>query len=146
MKSNSVFFGIFGTIAMLLAVIGMNSIIPTAAGINKEDEVDITSRVETFAPKKIDLIGTYKVKNDKTSKLELFDDGRYSLIINVCEGYAVLEGNYEIRDTNIKLFNNEYAYEDLYGNEELTFTIVDENTLKSDESLVCTTQETLFEK
>ena len=37
-------------------------------------------------------------------------------------------------------------YDDLDGNEELSFTIIDGNTIKADESLVCTMQETLFEK
>ena len=86
------------------------------------------------------------VKDDKHVKLTLNDNGTYSLAINVCENYLLLSGNYELRDSKLILKNTNEMYEDLIGNEELSFTIIDNKSISSDESLVCTVQKTLFEK
>lgn len=141
MKNNSLFFGIIGTIAIAFAVTNVNSM-QTKIYYGDKDPNLIEKRVL----KKNDLLGTYTVKGDKNSNISLNNDGTYSLTINVCEKYLTLKGEYELADTKLKLKNNNYLYDDLDGNEELYFTIVDGNTIKSDESLVCTTQETLFEK
>lgn len=141
MKSRSLFFGILGTIAIAFATSSVNSM---QAKIYDEEQPLIIEQRRTL--KKKDLLGTYIVKNDKNAKLTLYNDGTYSLYINVCEKYLNITGTYELTDTKLKLKNSANSYQDLEGNEELSFTIVDENTIKSDESLVCTVQETLFEK
>ena len=146
MKINNLFFGIIGmaAVAILAVQVDMHSL--TAMGVSKINDIDVTTKEIVEIPKKKNLLGTYIVKNDKNSKLTFNDDGTYVLTINVCEKYLDITGTYEIRDSKIKLYNSEYSYDDLNNNEELTFTIIDEKTLKSDESLVCTPQETLFEK
>ena len=141
MKSSSLFFGILGTIAIALATSSVNGM---QAKIYDDDQPLIIEQKRTL--KKNDLLGTFIVKNDKNTKLTLKNDGTYSLYINVCEKYLHLTGKYELTDTKLKLKNSASSYEDLEANEELSFTIVDRNTIKSDESLVCTVQETLFEK
>lgn len=145
MKSNSLFFGIIGALAVGLATVNAKSL-QTNENITDsvEDEIIITEAIK--APTKNDLLGTYLVKKDKNTKLTLKNDGTYSLTINVCEKYLLLTGTYDLRDSKLILHNNSTYHEDLIGNEELTFTIVDENNITSDESLVCTTQKTLFEK
>ena len=56
-------------------------------------------------------------------------------------------GKYELMDSKLKLYNeSNLMYEDLAGNMELSFTIVNDNTIKSLEKLVCTEEGTLFEK
>ena len=95
-----------------------------------------------------ELNGVYSVKGDKNSKLLLNENGTYSLNINICEGYLELQGVYEIRDKNLYLINRT-SYEDypnLNNNEEFHFTILDDNTVKLEEDLVCLFRETLFEK
>lgn len=143
MRSNSLLFGIIGTLAVALAATNVKNI-QTNIGITDHDDVIVTESVSI--PKKKDLLGTFIVKNDRNSKLTLKDDGTYSLIIDVCEKYLLLTGTYELRDLKLKLHNSSSYHDDLVGNEELSFTIIDANTIMSDESLVCTTQETLFEK
>ncbi len=146
MKGNSWFFRLFGLAVLAVVSVNLNSHIYTALGINKTSKVDIASYNGQNGPKKENLIGTYIVQDDKFSKLDIKKDGSYALTINVCEKYLELAGRYEIRDTKLKLINYEYSYDDLNGNEELTFSIIDDKTLKADESLVCVPQETLFEK
>ena len=143
-RSNSLFFGIIGTFAVALAATNVESLQTNASITNQEDYGIVTESVSI--PKKNDLLGTYTVKSDKNTKLTLKNDGTYSLTINVCKKYLLLTGTYELRDTKLKLKNKSTYHDDLKGNEELSFTIVDENQIISDESLVCTTQETLFEK
>ena len=98
------------------------------------------------APKKNQLIGTYTTEKNKNVKLILDEDGNYSLTIDVCENYLVLSGTYELRDSMLKLHNTSDYHSDLSKNEELTFTIIDDKNIKLEESLVCTTQNTLFVK
>ena len=95
-----------------------------------------------------DVSGSYEVKKDKNSKLELIEDGTYSLNLNICGGYLELQGVFEIRDKHLYLLNKvKYEdFEDLKDNEEIKFTIVDENTIKLEEDLECVFRETLFEK
>ena len=144
MRSNSLFFGIIGTLAVALAATNVKSLQTNVSITDHEDELIITEAVSI--PKKKDLIGTFTVRNDRNANLTLKNDGTYILKINVCEDYLELTGTYELRDSKLKLNNDSSYHPDLDGNEELSFTIVDENTLMSDESLVCTTQNTLFEK
>lgn len=144
MRSNSLFFGIVGTFAVALAATNVKNVQTNASITNQDDNVIVEDAVSI--PKKQELLGTYIVKNDKNTKLTLKNDGTYSLTINVCEKYLLLTGTYELRDSKITLNNNSNYHEDLSGNEELSFTIIDNKTIMSDESLVCTTQETLFEK
>jgi hypothetical protein len=80
--------------------------------------------------------------------LALNEDGTYSLNINICEGYLELEGVYELRDKNLYLINRT-SYEDypnLYDNEEFHFTLLDDNSVRLEEDLVCLFRETVFEK
>ncbi len=95
-----------------------------------------------------DVSGSYEVKKDKNSKLVLIEDGTYSLNLNICGGYLELQGVYEIRDKHLYLLNRVMYddFEDLKDNEEIKFTIVDENTVKLEEDLECVFRETLFEK
>lgn len=144
MRSNSLFIGIIGTIAAFITAANVKSLGTNISITNQKDDSIIAT--ETSIPKKNQLLGTYVAKNDKNTKLILKNDGTYSLTIDVCEDYLLLTGKYELRDSNLKLHNNSKYHEDLDGNEELSFTILDENTIISNESLVCTTQETLFEK
>lgn len=144
MRSNSLFIGIIGTIAAFLTAANVKSLGTNISITNQKDDSIIAT--ETSIPKKNQLLGTYVAKNDKNTKLILKNDGTYSLTIDVCEDYLLLTGKYELRDSNLKLHNNSKYHEDLDGNEELSFTILDENTIISNERLVCTTQETLFEK
>ncbi len=143
-KGGSVLFGIIGTLTIFLATTNVNSM-QNAVANNIDDGNAIIPETRVI-PKKDDLLGTYIVKDDKSANLILRNDGTYALTINVCDDYLLLTGNYELRDSKLKLYNSSSLYEELEGNEELTFTIIDENTIKSDESLVCTVQETLFVK
>ena len=95
-----------------------------------------------------DVSGSYIVKKDKNSKLQLNEDGTYNLNLNICNGYLELSGIYEIRDKNLYLINRvSYDdYENLKENEEFHFGIVDENTIRLEEDLECVFRETLFEK
>ena len=141
MKSSSFLFGIIGTLLIALTTTGINNF-----QISKEVDEQPLFKEEKRALKKVDLLGTYIVKSDKNSKLTLKNDGTYELIISVCEKHITLTGKYELTNTKLKLKNTANSYEDLKDNEELSFTIVDENIIKSDESLMCTSQGTLFEK
>ena len=95
-----------------------------------------------------DVSGSYEVEKDKNSKLVLIEDGTYSLNLNICGGYLELQGVYEIRDKHLYLLNKvKYEdFEDLKDNEEIKFTLVDENTIKLEEDLECVFRETVFEK
>ena len=138
----------------LIFIIGALLLFFVTTNVNSLQTFIIRNNIETKTigstkkiPKKNDLVGTYKVKNDKKAFLKLKEDGTYDLNINVCNDYLLLNGKYELMDTKLKLYNNnDLIYEDLNGNMELSFKIVDENILESLESLVCTEQETLFEK
>ena len=95
-----------------------------------------------------DISGSYEVKKDKGSKLQLNDDGTYNFNLNICDGYLELSGVYEIRDKKLYLINRvSYEdYENLKENEEFHFSIIDDNTIKLEEDLECLFRETLFEK
>ena len=144
MSSRGLFFGIIGTIAATTTAVIVKSLQTNINLIDIDDNYSIQSRINI--PKKKDLLGTFIVKNDKRVKLTLEDSGIYSLTINVCDSYLLLSGGYELRESKLILKNTNNNYEDLFGNEELSFTIIDNHTILSDESLVCTTQKTLFEK
>ena len=144
MRRNSLFFGIFGTVTVALAAVNVKSLQTNLSLTNLDD--GLIKHTTVNIPKKQDLLGTFKVKNDKHVNLILNDNGLYTLYINVCDNYLLLSGNYELRDSKLILKNNSSLYDDLINNEELSFTIIDNNTISSDESLVCTTQKTLFEK
>ena len=145
MKTSSILFGIIGTVAVSFAATNIKEM-KTKAIVDESAETKIAIKEEIKKTKRDDLYGIYLVKSDKNTKLSLNDDGTYQLVINVCDNYLSLNGTYEIRDTKLKLYNSNYDYDDLDGNTELTFEIVDRDTIKSEESLICTPQETLFEK
>jgi len=115
------------------------------------DDVQLRNNIDRDVDRSVslnDVTGTFTVKDDKNSKLLLNDDGTYSLNINICEGYLELQGVYELRDKNIYLINRT-SYEEfpnLYENEEFHFTVLDDNTVKLEEDLVCLFRDTLFEK
>ena len=140
MKGSSLLFGIIGTIIIALTT-GINGLLP----VNEIEDKPLFME-EKRVLKKVDLLGTYIVKDDKNVKLTLKNDGTYELTISVCEKYITLNGRYELTDTRLKLKNTANSYDDLEGNEELSFTIMGDNLIKSDESLICTVQGTLFEK
>ena len=140
MKGSSLLFGIIGTIIIALTT-GINGLQP----VNEIEDKPLFME-EKRVLKKVDLLGTYIVKDDKNVKLTLNNDGTYELTISVCEKYITLNGRYELTDTRLKLKNTANSYDDLEGNEELSFTIMGDNLIKSDESLICTVQGTLFEK
>lgn len=144
MKTNGIILGIIGTLTVAATAINVKSLQTNLNYATLEDDYTILELASI--PKKQDLIGTYTVKNDKHVELSLDDYGYYSLSINVCDSYLLLSGPYELRNSKLILINTNDQYDDLIKNEELTFTIVDSNKITSDESLVCTTQETLFEK
>lgn len=141
MKSGSIFFMIIGAFLVTFATFTENS----ETMYNSVDDDYVVESISSI-PKKKDLIGTYVVKSDKKANLTLNDDGTYSLTINVCHDYLLITGKYELRDTKLILKNNTSGYEDLNNNLELNFTIIDNNKVKTDENLVCTSQGTLFEK
>ena len=142
MKSGFGFFMIIGIIFFAFTIINVYSETLIFNDVNNSLIVSSISNI----PRKKDLIGTYIVKSDKKTSLVLNDDGTYNLVINVCDDYLNLSGNYELRDSKLILRNDSDYYEDLDGNLELSFTIIDYNKIKVDENLVCTFQETLFEK
>ena len=144
MRNSSLFFGIIGTVAVAFTAVNVKSLQTNLSLTNSSDDINIQDYVNV--PKKKDLLGTFKVKDDKHVALTLEENGTYSLSINVCEKYLLLSGNYELRDSKLVLKNTNEEYNDLIENTELSFTIVDDHTITSDESLVCTTQKTLFEK
>ena len=115
------------------------------------DDVQLRNNIDRDVDRSVslnDVTGTFTVKDDKNSKLLLNEDGTYSLNINICEGYLELQGVYELRDKNIYLINRT-SYEEfpnLYENEEFHFTVLDDNTVKLEEDLVCLFRDTLFEK
>ena len=144
MKTNGFILGIIGTLTIAATAINVKSLQTNLNYATLEDDYTILEL--SSIPKKQDLLGTYIVKSDKHVELTLDDYGYYSLSINVCDNYLLLSGPYELRNSKLILKNTNDQYDDLIRNEELTFTIIDSNTITSDESLVCTTQETLFEK
>lgn len=144
MRNNSLFFGIIGTVAVAVSAVNVKSLQTNLSLTNNYD--DFTIEALANIPKKNDLLGTYTVKDDRHVILTLEDNGTYSLSLNVCDNYLLLSGTYELRNSKLILKNTNESYDDLIENEELSFTIVDEHTISSDESLVCTTQKTLFEK
>ena len=115
------------------------------------DDVQLRNNIDRDVDRSVslnDVTGTFTVKDDKNSKLLLNEDGTYSLNINICEGYLELEGVYELRDKNLYLINRT-SYEDypnLYDNEEFHFTLLDDNSVRLEEDLVCLFRETVFEK
>ena len=144
MKTNGFILGIIGTLTVAATAINVKSLQTNLDLASLEDDYTVLELASI--PKKQDLLGTYTVKNDKHVKLTLDDYGYYSLSINVCDSYLLLSGTYELRNSKLILKNSNNQYDDLIRNEELSFTIKDSNSIISDESLVCTTQETLFEK
>lgn len=144
MKTNGFILGIIGTLTIAATAINVKSLQTNLDYASLED--DYKTLELSNAPKKNDLLGTYTVKKDKRAQLTLNDDGTYFLSINVCDSYLFISGTYELRNSKLILKNTNEEYDDLIKNEELSFTIIDSNSITSDESLVCTTQETLFEK
>ena len=147
MKKNteSIFFQTIGLIAILIIVIGGYSLYTDKQ--NKKDDNDSGMNKSPII-EKINVIGTYKVKKDKNSKLIIKEHGEYELSINLCSGYLTINGRYEQIDKSLRLINdmNNEEYENLNNNREISFTIVDENTIRLDEDLECLHQKTLFEK
>ena len=137
MKNSLLIFLIIGSFFFSFAIKNVNS------------ETMIYNAVDDYynkIPRKKDLVGKYTIKNDKKSYLLLNNDGTYSLSINVCNNYLLLSGLYELRDTKLILKNTIADYEDLKDNNELNFTIIDDHRIRNDENLVCTTQDSLFER
>jgi hypothetical protein len=143
MRSNVLFIIIIGVLSLFITIPHIDAL-KTSINTTKEKDIFVARTKET--PKKNQLIGTYTTENNRSVKLILGEDGIYSLTIDVCENYLVLSGTYELRDSVLKLHNTSNYHSDLNNNEELTFTIIDDKNLKLDESLVCTTQNTLFVK
>ena len=104
-RRSSLFFGIIGT---LFAGYAASNVKMLQTSIYYSDKpLDF---IEKTVIKKDDLLGNYKVKDDKTSNISLYDDGTYSLTINVCEKYVTLKGEYELADSKLKLKNNNNLY------------------------------------
>ena len=144
MSNRGLFFGIIGTVVITTTAVNVKSLQTNINLYDIDDNYSLQTKLNI--PKKQDLLGTFTVKDDKHVKLTLEDSGSYYLAINVCDNYLLLSGSYELRDSKLILKNTDGSYSDLLGNEELSFTILDNHSITSDESLVCTTQETLFEK
>jgi len=144
-KVETIFFRIIGFIAILVIVIGGYTLYTDKQPENKENNNGIN---KSPVIEKINVIGTYKVKKDKNSKLIIKEDGEYELSINLCSGYLVINGKYEQIDNNLRLINdmNYDEYENLKNNKEISLTIIDENTIRLEEELECLRQKTLFEK
>ncbi len=143
MRSHSLFFIIVGVVSLFVTIPHIEAL-RTNVSMAKKDDIFVAKTKE--APRKNQLIGTYTTEKNKNVKLILDEDGNYSLTIDVCENYLVLSGTYELRDSMLKLHNTSDYHSDLSKNEELTFTIIDDKNIKLEESLVCTTQNTLFVK
>jgi hypothetical protein len=143
MGSKHLLFIVIGVVSLFVAIPHIDAL-RTNISLSKKDDIFVARTKET--PKKNQLIGTYTTEKNKNVKLILDSDGNYSLTIDVCENYLVLSGTYELRDSMLKLHNTSNYHSDLSNNEELTFTIIDDKNIKLEESLVCTTQNTLFVK
>ncbi len=146
MKFGSFVLGIIGAFIIFFLSTNVFSLQTFIGNSDFENDVNNVGNIKNI-PKKNDLIGTYIVKKDKQSNISLKEDGTYTLTINACDNYLLLTGKYELMDSKLKLYNeSNLMYEDLAGNMELSFTIVNDNTIKSLEKLVCTEEGTLFEK
>ena len=146
MKFGSFVLGIIGALIIFFLSTNVFSLQTFIGNSDFENDVNNVGNIKNI-PKKNDLIGTYIVKKDKQSNISLKEDGTYTLTINACDNYLLLTGKYELMDSKLRLYNeSNLMYEDLAGNMELSFTIVNDNTIKSLEKLVCTEEGTLFEK
>lgn len=130
------FLGVLGAVLVYV-------IVPTPI----EVYVYAVNTINTRSFSNIKLHGEYKVKDDNNTYLILRDDLTYELSINSCEGHVKLEGEYEISSDDLMLLNNASLteYETLNENEVLSFTIIDNKSLKLKEDLLCVVRETLFE-
>lgn len=146
MDMESFFAKITGVLAIAILFIGVYYFYT-----QKEEEKPNTNEevINKLPPStELEIFGTYIVKEDKTSKLVFKENGEYELTVNLCNGYLDISGTYEKASNKIRLKNNN-DYEDypsLVGNTEFSLTIIDENTIRLDEDLVCLFQNTLFEK
>lgn len=117
---------------------------------SKLDDINNTeiNNIDKSILQKSDIIGIYKVKDDKKSILDLKENGEYELHINMCEGYLKVTGNYEIVDKKLKLLNDTdfENYPSLKENYEFSFTVIDSDAIRLDEDLICLFQNTLFER
>ncbi len=109
--------------------------------------IDI-NRYKKDEMKSCNIFGIYKVSKDKKSYLNLNDKGEYELSVNVCNGYLKLKGHYERVNNKLKLINtsNNKEYNTLKDNSEISFIIIDDNTIMLNEDLECLIQGTLFER
>ena len=105
-------------IALLLVTVNISD---DSLDTNTDNELeeDNNNIVDKNIPtEKINIIGTYNVKDDKYSKLIIKEEGNYEISINVCETYLDLFGTYEIVDKKLKLINstNDLGYDTLDEN------------------------------
>lgn len=142
-------------LVVALFICGLSYILVNISGKPKNNYMEDNIVIDNDINKSIvnpsfdkSIYGTYIVKNDKKSSLSLLDGGKYILVINKCDGYLTLEGTFEIRDKKIILNNSEYVSDikNLNNNEELSFIIIDTNTIRLEEELACLYQNTLFER
>ena len=141
-----------GWLILIITFLSMTAllIIPESSSKNtsNNEENSIIDNINKNNTTKENIIGNYKVQEDKKSILNINEDGTYEIHINVCEGYLEVSGEYEIIDKKLKLLNESKfeKYPSLYENYEFSFTIIDDDTLRLDEDLVCLFQNTLFER
>lgn len=151
-KQQNAFSKATGILAIILIVLGVYFAL-TETKEQKSDNknpsnINIDKNNQENENEKINILGNYVVKDDKNSRLIIKENGEYELHINLCHGYLETSGTYETSNDKLRLLNEEIyeEYPTLYENKEFSFTIIDENTIRLDEDLVCLFQNTLFEK
>ena len=150
-KQQNAFSKATGILAIILILIGVYFAVTEnkeqKTANKKPSNINIDKNTGT---EKINILGDYVVKDDKNSKLIIKENGEYELHINLCHGYLETRGTYEKSNEKLRLHNSDInaneEYPGLYQNTEFSFTIIDENTIRLDEDLVCLFQNTLFEK
>lgn len=150
-KVESISFKVARVIVILFIISGLYFVI--SGNVKNKEVVDENSINKNNINKnnkteKININGTFIVKDDKNSKLIINDNGEYELFINSCQGYLKVTGKYSIIENKLRLINKEEykEYPTINENKEFSLTIIDEETIKLDEELLCLFQGTLFEK
>lgn len=147
-KVENVFFKVTGVFAVLVLVLGLYLFYTSEEDLDNNKNLYNENINRNNQSKSFDIIGEFVVKDDKNSKLIIKDNGEYELNINLCNGYLTTTGKYELVENKLRLLNEKVynEYPSLKDNYEFSLSVVDDNTLRLEEDLVCLFQKTLFER
>lgn len=147
-KVENVFFKVTGIFAVLVLVLGLYLFYTSEEDLDNNKNLYNENINRNNQSKSFDIIGEFIVKDDKNSKLIIKDNGEYELNINLCNGYLTTTGKYELVENKLRLLNEKVynEYPSLKDNYEFSLSVVDDNTLRLEEDLVCLFQKTLFER